>query len=88
MVQFDPKAQSIRRVAMSPQESLSRLRAGAGSQHVGWRDPKATSLVGGANLHLRALWEQLGQWFYRAPPLQGPYRAPQRPLPPSKDGQG
>jgi hypothetical protein len=87
MVQFDSKAQPVRHVALSPQETLSRSRAGAGIQHGGRVDPKATRLVGGADIYLRALLDQLGQWFYRTPPLQGSYRSPQRALPLSKDGQ-
>jgi hypothetical protein len=84
MVQFDPKERPIGRVALSPQELLSRRRAGGGSNHGGWHDPKATGLAGGSNLYLRGLWQQLMQWLSGGPPIQGPYRTPPRPLPPSK----
>ena len=85
MVEFDSSSSPVRRVALSPQELLSRWRAGAGSNHGGWQDPKPTGLVGGANLYLRGLWERLGQWFYRTPPLQGPHGVTPRPKPAIKD---
>ncbi|HEX2667750.1 MAG TPA: hypothetical protein VHP13_05205 [Gammaproteobacteria bacterium] len=58
MIQADPKARSARRAALSPQDLAARWRPGAGSNHGGWRDPKATGLVGGANLYLRGLWQR------------------------------
>lgn len=87
MVQFDSNPRPSRRVALSPQELLSRWRAGAGSNHGGWQDPKPIGLVGGANLYLRGFWQQLMRWLYRTPPLQGPHGIAPRALPPSKDHQ-
>ena len=72
MTHFKPTPQSVRRVALSPQELTSRWRAGAGSNHGGWQDPKLTGLVGGANLYLRGLWRQLLQWLGATPPPATP----------------